>query len=224
MKIWLASAHVPTIESLLWLPLEGIITNPTVLLQAGSDWRGTVRSLGRYNFGDGYPLEHVHLQATGTSAEEIRRELAEYRELLFPRRLICKVPAVPEGFKALPRLVADGLAVNVTAVCSLTQAHVALQSGARFLALYVARLNEDGKDGTAGYRLVEDIRTYMERNRMEAQLIAASIRDQDQYEQVLRCGVHAVAAPPELLRQGLVHPLTESSTASFRAEWKEKAL
>lgn len=224
MKIWIASAHVATIESLLWLPLEGIITNPTVLLQAGSDWRATIRSLARYDFGEENPLERVHLQATGASAEEILTEMALYSELLHPRRLICKIPATLEAYRALRWLVRDGMMVNVTAVCSIAQAQVALQGGARFVALYVARLNESGGDGTAGFRLIEDILTYIERNRLDAQVIAASIRNREQYEQVLRGGVHAVAAPPELLMQVPEHPLTESSVESFRAEWQEKAL
>lgn len=224
MKIWIASARIATIESLVWLPLEGIITNPSVLLQAGADWRATVRNLARHDFGEGHPLEQVHVQATGATAKDIYAEMAEFRELISPRRLICKIPAVPEGYKVLPRLIDDGMTVNVTAVCSISQAQVALQGGARFVALYVARLNESDRDGTAGYRLVEDIRTYIERNGLDAEIIAASIRDQEQYEHVLRRGVHAVAAPPELLHQVLEHPLTERSVASFRSEWQENAV
>ena len=221
MKIWIASAHAPTIASLLWIPLEGIITNPTVLLQAGPDWRATVETLARYDFGEKQPLERVHLQALGVSAEEICAEMRTCSELLSPRRLICKIPAIAAGYEALPHLLDEGMTVNVTAVCSITQAQVALQGGASYVSIYAARLNDFDDRGTAGYRLAEDIRAYIERNRLDAELIAASIRDRAQYEQVLRLGVDAVAAPPELLTQVLEHPLTESSVESFRTEWRE---
>ena len=224
MQIWIASARISAIQKVLWAPIEGIITNPTVLLQEGPDWCATIQALAHHDFGAAHPLRKVHLQAIGTTRDKILSEMEAFRELLAPRDLICKIPASPGGFAAIPELVRLGLVVNVTAICTLAQAQVAAQAGAAFLSVYVARINDYGEGGLSGFRLLEEVHSYVERLNLNVRVIAASVRDQQQYEEVLRCGVHGVAVSPNLLVEVVEHPLTTRSLDAFHREWDENAL
>lgn len=220
MKIWIATADTRTLNAHRWAPVEGIITNPSVLLEPGPDWEGTLRALAGFDDRGTFRRSAVHVQVLHSDQSGILRELDRFRELLAPKTLICKIP-VGEGELAVARRLArDGEEVNMTAVCSLSQLHLAAHAGARHVSIYVARINDHGDDPEAGFRLVEEGRAYLERCGFATEIIAASVRNREQYETVMRRGAHAVAAPPALLDAVLKHELTESSLQTFREQWE----
>ena len=197
MELWIASAKTSDMDQVAWAPLAGIITNPSVLLQAGSDWQ----SIG---------LEH----------REILEEIQEYTHLLAPKQLIPKIPMTSGGIAAARDLVARGYIVNVTAACTLPQVEMALNAGATYVSMYVARINDASSNQTAGYQLVEWTRDYIDRNGLEAKIMAASVRNIEQYGEVIRRGAHAVAAPPQLIKEVVFDELTDTSLKAFAQEWK----
>ena len=220
MKIWIASADVDEISDCSWAPLEGIITNPSVLIRAGRDWKSTLRTLAESDWSGLRALEAIHLQAVSRDRDGILGEMECFAQLIQPKRLIAKVPVGPGGFAATPALIAQDMEVNVTGICSLSQAQVAIQAGARFVSVYVARVNDASRHGDGGFRLVADVREYIGRCGVDAQIMAASIRDQTQYEEIVRRGAHAVAATPQLIRQIVQDELTEQSMAAFQNDWE----
>lgn len=224
MKIWLATAKIEEIREVSWAPIAGVITNPTVLLDAGSDWRSTIRTLAGYRI-PGHPRSslEVHIQAISRKFEEIMGEMDEYSQLLSPKLLIPKVPIGSGGLAATAELKRRGFDVNVTALCSLPQVQMALNAGASYVSMYVARMNDASENGLAGYQLVEHTRSYIERNGFDAEIMAASVRTPEQYAEVIRLGAHAVAAPPKLLTDAVYHELSAKSLDAFEHAWKEAA-
>lgn len=223
MELWLATAKTEEIDEMSWAPITGIITNPSVLLQAGPDWRSSVRALASHRSRNDSVLDRVHIQSIGLERSEILDEMSEYATLLAPRQLIPKVPVTQGGIAATQDLIDQGYHVNVTALCSLPQVEMALNAGARYLSMYVARINDASEDGMAGYRLIEWTREYIDRNGLEAEIMAASVRNVEQYAEVIRRGAGAVAAPPHLLGEILSDELTDRSLQAFSDEWRSTA-
>jgi transaldolase len=219
MRIWIASADIAEIEQHEWAPIAGIITNPTVLLKAGSDWRSTLQAIATYTPRDGEFSPRVHVQAVSRDRDSIIREMSVYAALLVPKTLICKVPMGPGGIAATKHLVRLGFEVNITGISTIGQLQLAAEAGASFVSVYVARLN-DARGGDAGYRVVEDARRYLERYDPTIRIMAASVRDVDQYHEVIRLGAHAVAAPPQLIDRVVFDPETERSMEAFAREWR----
>jgi len=220
MDLWLATAKTSEIDEISWAPIVGIITNPSVLLQAGADWRSTIRALASHRPKSEGVVDRIHLQSIALDHQAILGEMEEYAELLKPGQLIPKVPVTRGGIAATRDLLAQGYTVNMTALCSLPQVEVALDAGATYLSMYVARINDASDDGIAGFRLVEWTRDYIDRNGLDAQIMAASVRTPDQYAEVIRRGAHAVAAPPLLLEEVLKDDLTDRSLQAFADEWR----
>lgn len=222
MKIWIASADVDEIRNCSWAPLEGIITNPSVLIRAGRDWKSTLRNLAVADWSGPRPLEAIHLQAVSRERDGILGEMECFAQLIQPKLLVAKVPVGAAGFAAMPALIDRYTEVNLTGICSLAQAQLAIQAGARFVSIYVARVNDASQNGDGGFRLVADVREYIGRCGLDAQLIAASIRDQTQYEEIVRRGAHAVAATPQLISQIVQDELTEQSLVEFENDWEKE--
>lgn len=223
MEIWLASAKVSEITAHEWVPISGLITNPSVLLAAGSDWRRTIEGIAQLSVVGGADVSNVHLQAIARDRESIVREMLEFAELLSPKHLVCKIPFGLGGLCAIPALAEMGFRTNVTALCTLGQLQLAERAGADYLSVYVARINDNAGGDAAGFRLVDDARSYLERVNSRAKIMAASIRSVDHYDEVIRRGAHSVAASPELLDAVRFNDLTESSLRDFAKKWHSTA-
>jgi transaldolase len=227
VKILVASAIVEEINTIPWAPLAGIVTNPTVLLAAGSDWRATLERLDREQFPEFPAVDSMHVQCIATESDQIRGEVDVYRSLVRRRSLVAKLVVSP-GALATIRQIKDefGLRVNVTAIASLAQAQLAVESGSDFVSVYVDRLNTWGAqngNGEQGYAVLDAIANFLARRHPTVELVAASIRDTEQYELAIATGCDAIAAPVDLLRRSIDHPLTQRGIADFAEDWRRAA-
>ena len=75
---------------------------------------------------------------------------------LDPERLVVKVPATMEGIKAANALVVDGVRVTITAAYAPHQVLVAASIGANYVAPYLGRMNDAGRDGIGTIVSIQD--------------------------------------------------------------------
>lgn len=210
MKLWLESANPSEIESAFRYPLVGIITNPKVIERENQPWQTTIQILDRVGKGP------VHLQTLSQTVNEIIEEVKIYKKLLPSKPLSIKLPCSAGSIEAIPKIHEMGHSVLVTSVCCFNQAMIALESGIEFLAIYCARLSESGGDGFA---LVEQVRNYIERENFSTEIMAASIRNEEQLDTVAQIGAHAVAISYGLLMKTFDHELTQQSIQDFQTVW-----
>ncbi len=215
MEYWLASARVDEISEARRFPLSGITTNPSLIAQAGPSWRTTLESLDRLGFGP------VQVQTVATALPGVIEEVKGFRDVLENVAFIAKLPVCEGTLQAIPVLKGMGLAVNVTAVCTINQGVLAMAYGADFVSVYVARMTELGGNGMA---LVENLRRVIDRDGYRARVMASSIRNVQQLGSVTLAGAHAVAVPFSLLRQAVADDLSERSIRSFAENWKKSEL
>jgi transaldolase len=133
-----------------WLPsglFHGITTNPTLLKQAGQPCRlDHLRQLSQRAVELG--CRELHLQAWGGDAASY---LACGRQLaaLAPGRIAVKLPVNREGAEAARSLIAEDVTVTFTACYDVPQVLIAAALGAAYIAPYLGRIGDHGRDGQA---------------------------------------------------------------------------
>lgn len=212
MEYWLASARTEDISEGRKFPLAGIVTNPSLIAQAGPAWRKTLQSLDSTGFGP------VHVQTVSCDPRAIVEQARTFRELLKHVAFIAKVPICDASLQAIPALKSMGLIVNVTAVCTVNQAAIAMAYGADLVSAYVHRITEQGGNG---YAVVENIRKIIDRDGYNARIMAVSIRNVQQLEAITLAGAHAVAISLPVLKQAVTDELSTRAIQGFAEDWKK---
>ncbi len=212
MKLFLDSAHLPHIEEIAsWGVLEGLTTNPTLIAKEGGlDLKPHIQKICKLVKGP------VSVEVTAEDAAgmiEQGREFAEYAE-----NVMVKLPMTTEGLKACRALSDDGIWVNMTLIFSANQALLAAKAGARFLSVFVGRLDDDGQDGMAVLgEVIQVVQSYS----MEAEVLAASMRHPRHVTEAALLGADIATIPYEVFKKLPLHPKTDKGLADFLTDWKK---
>ena len=153
-------------------------------------------------------LEELHLQAWPD--EHGNWEPMAQAIAALGAHIVVKLPAVDAAMQAAKVLCRQGTRVLVTALSNPLHALWAAEVGASFVAPYVGRLNEAGRNATA---LLETLVTLQ--NQGGPRLLAASIRDLDTLGQVIRLGAYGVTLQKKLLLEGLADPQALMAVEQF---------
>ena len=144
VRLYLDCAN--TIEWKKWAEtgmFYGFTTNPTILKRDGVHCTlPSIRQLTREAFG--LDVQELQLQAWGDTMAEMYSCALDLAEL--DTRVVVKLPITMDGILAARRLVNDGVPITLTAVYSVHQAVTALSLGASYVAPYLGRMNDAGKD------------------------------------------------------------------------------
>lgn len=196
------------------LPLAGVTTCPTLVVQErpGSFWKLLKEIRGVIG-----PERILHAQVMGGSAEEILGDArALWRRAGAEGPFYVKVPVTEAGFRAMPLLRREGIAFTATTIHSVSQAMLAAEQGAAYLAPYVNHIEDAGESGA---EMVGRTARFLERRGLSSQILAASFRNVRQILGVLEAGAHTVTVSPELAWKMAAHPMTDASVAKFRRAW-----
>lgn len=212
MLYLLDTANVDEIARLVdAYPVCGVTTNPAILGQEGGEPARQLRLI-RQAIG---PQRMLHAQVTGKDAETMVREALALRDAV-GESFYVKIPAVPEGLRAMPALKKEGLKVTATAIFDTSQALLFARAGADFVAPYVSRLDNIGADGVD---IVEEIMHDFKEYGITTGVLAASFRTADQIRRLAKHGITAVTVTPAFLEALLWHPMTDDAMRRFDAAW-----
>jgi transaldolase len=133
-----------------WLPTGlffGVTTNPTLLKKADQPCDlGHLRQLSSRALELG--AQELHLQAWGRTATELLR-CGSSLHAIAPNRIVVKVPVTTTGAEAAKELISQGIPITFTACYEPAQVLVAAALGARYIAPYLGRIGDLGRDGHA---------------------------------------------------------------------------
>lgn len=194
-----------------FFPLEGVTTNPTILLHSG--YKLTVAIEGIQELvGTGM----VHVQMISSETDDMVREAKKYRSYFdFGDNFYAKLPVTPNGYRAMRILKDAGINVTATAIFTQQQALVAMKAGADFVAPYVSRLDNISSHGIEVVGdIVENIALYG----LNGKVLAASFKTVDQIYRTSMAGAHSATISPELLHQLIKHPMTDISVKQFEID------
>ena len=207
-------ADIQVIKTLYeYYPVDGITTNPSILsktLRKPYDVLGELRAfLGSEG--------ELHAQVISSKAEDM---VAEAEAIL--RRVgsttYIKIPAVPEGIKAIRLLAERGCNTTATAVYTPMQAFVSAKAGASYVAPYVNRIDNLGGNGVETVRRIHEI---LRNNGLSTRVLAASFKNAHQMEELCRLGIDAATVSPAVMETVLDNASVREAVGKFNADFEK---
>ena len=193
--------------------MQGITTNPTLVLQAGlpvtlatyTDLLHKVADAG---------LAELMLQLPRADATEALRWLEPLQRTALDVgvTLTIKLPCHPDWLDCMEAVKSQGQAILLTGLSNPVQLLWAKACGARYVAPYIGRLVADGRDV---WPLMQAC--VAQQNEGPA-LLAASIKSPEVLTRLMACGAAGVTLPPASLIAWSHDTLTDAAMAQFERD------
>ena len=213
MKIFLDTSEVDIISKHCEPGLiDGVTTNPTLMMQAGRNPIDVIKDISALFPDD----SSISAEVVADTAEEMISQAKQYYSI--SSNITIKVPCTEEGLKACKFLSDRDIPVNVTLIFSTTQAILCAKAGAKYVSPFVGRCEDNGLSGIG---LIESIRTIYDRNNIDTQILAASIRTTEHVTNAFIAGTDIVTLPPSILKKMYKHDLTDQGIDQFDKDWKK---
>ena len=208
LRFYVDSAKVEEVSGVLADALvHGVTTNPTILERADRSVRDLPELYARW---EAEGAQEIFFQTWGDSTKSMLSN-AE-RIVSLGSRVVVKVTATREGFAAATALVAAETTVLVTAVYSQAQALMAATIGARYIAPYLGRMNDAGRDGVAEIGAMQALVAGS-----GTDVLAASLRTPNDIVALAVRGVPFFTAAPSVILAALQDDVSDSSAEEFEA-------
>ena len=213
MKLIIDDANVEKIKKIYeYYPVDGVTTNPSILAKSGRAPYQVLKEI-RQIIGDEAQL---HVQAVAATAEgmveDAHRIVAELGQNTF-----VKIPSVPEGFKAMKLLKAEGIGITATAIYTPLQGFLAGKCGADYAAPYVNRIDNMGYNGVQVAQTIHDI---FKKNNLSTQVLAASFKNSQQVLELCAYGIGAATIAPDVLEGLVKNPAITAAVADFTRDFE----
>jgi transaldolase len=215
MQIFLDTANIDQIKQAAQLGIiSGVTTNPSLLAkETTADYETVTKKICSIISGP------VSVEVLSETADEMIKEARVKAK--WASNVNIKIPITGEGLKATSILSKEGIEVNMTLCFSANQALLGALAGATYVSIFVGRLDDVGQDGM---QVVEDtIAILSNYPDLEAQVIAASIRNPMHVTYAAMAGAEVATVPYAVLMQMIQHPLTDVGIKRFLADWKSVA-
>lgn len=216
MNLLLDTANVADIRYFTeYFPIVGVTTNPTILAREGGD---IVEKLLEIRNIIGEDAE-LHVQVTAEASDAIVAEGRAIVKLLDrngKHTTFVKIPVTPDGLKATKILSGEGVPVTETAILTATEAMLAANAGASYVAPYVSRLENILVDGVG---TVADIVEVFAAGGNSTKILAASFKTAAEVLGVALAGADAATISPDVMKLLATHPTTTSSIEGFRRDF-----
>ena len=212
LRLYLDTANTATWKR--WLPtgmFYGITCNPLLLEKADIECSpSALKSLAQQAFDLG--IREVHLQAWGDSVPA----LLNIGNLLgsFDQRIVVKLPATQSGTVAAKMLIRSGIPVTLTAIYSIRQVLIAAAIGASYVAPYLGRIDDSGRDGFAEVATMQQV---LKGVGSTTRVLTASIRIIEDISELAERGVDTFTFSDAIAQAFFDVPETIEATAAFES-------
>jgi TalC/MipB family fructose-6-phosphate aldolase len=208
MRLYLDTADRAAAEPLLATGLfAGLTTNPTILRRASlavSDIPDV------YRWAADAGAREVFFQAWGQDTATLIQRGQQLRDL--GNEVVVKLVASRAGSAACAELAARDVPTLLTAVYAPSQAIVAAAAGATYIAPYLGKLQDAGRDGMADVIAMHQILTA---TGSQTKVLLASIRDATAIVSLARRGIQHFTMAPAVADQLFADELTADAARIF---------
>lgn len=212
MKIFIDSADVNEIKEVAsWGILDGVTTNPTLVAKTGREIKECVTEITQIVDGP------ISVEVISTDAYGMVKEAEDWAKIN-PKNITIKIPMSIEGLKAVKILAEKNIKTNVTLVFSPNQALLAAKAGATFISPFVGRLDDISH---FGMEIVSDIVQIFNNYGFATEIIVASVRNPLHVVEAARMGAHIATIPFAVLKQMVMHPLTDIGIKKFFDDYQK---
>jgi len=211
MKFFIDTANVNEIKEAAALGiLDGVTTNPSLVLREGRDFRKLLDEILALVDGP------VSAEVISTTYEGILKEGLELSKI--HKNIVVKVPLIKEGLKAVKTLSDEGIKTNVTLCFSPSQALLAAKAGATYISPFVGRLDDISH---SGMELISQIVQIYRNYDYETQVLVASIRHPLHLVDAAMIGADVCTMPFDVINKLFNHPLTDLGLEKFLKDWSK---
>jgi len=214
LRLFLDSADAETYDA--WLPtgmFTGVTTNPAILERDGVECSVEALSALARNALEFDAVDEFQVQTWGEDSDEMwENGIALAR--LDPERLVVKVPATLEGIKAANALVVDGVRVTITAAYAPHQVLVAASIGANYVAPYLGRMNDAGRDGMG---TIVSMQETVEELESDMRVLVASVRTAAELSKLAAKGCDTFTISEKVAAEMFSDPLTTQAALDFQS-------
>lgn len=215
MQIFIDSANPDQIRAAqTWGRIDGVTTNPSLVASVGKPYGQLVHELLEIVSGS------ISLEVIATDFGSMMVQARQLARL--SHKVVVKIPCTTDGLQAVQHLTREGIKTNVTLVFSLSQAILAAKAGATYCSVFVGRLEDVAEH--SGDELLAQVRTLYDDHKVSTKLLAASIRNEDHFEQALLVGADIVTVPYPVLERLSKHSLTDLGLQRFLEDWSRAQL
>lgn len=217
MALYIDSAFVQDIIHVAQtVPLAGVTTNPTILLQArerGQDLspQSVLSELLRTIGGT------IFIQPGATGEENMYQEVLAYIQAS-PNRVIPKIPMTHTGMRVAQRLKHQQHRIAFTAVTTVAQAYSAAMISADFVIPYYGRMERSGIDASERISEMADV---LHNVGLPTRILVASIKSAEEVSCALLAGADDLTIAPSVLLDMISDPLTEEAIERFSQDWQK---
>jgi TalC/MipB family fructose-6-phosphate aldolase len=208
LRLYIDTAERAAAESLLATGLfAGVTTNPTIL-QRASKGVADVGDIYRWAIDAG--AREVFFQAWGEDAGTLIERGQQLRDL--GPEVVVKFVATRAGSAACAALADRNVPTLLTAVYDAGQAIVAAAAGAKYIAPYLGRLNDAGRQGISEVLAMHEVLTA---THSTTKVLVASIRNVSDVVALARQGVDCFTMAPAVAEEFFADPATAEAARSF---------
>jgi transaldolase len=215
IELYLDSGNLDEIKEIASFEiLNGVTTNPSLVLKGGMDFKTLIRSVITVLNDAKIKNYTVSAEVTADTADEMIKQGVVLAKIA-PHVLI-KVPITIEGIKAIKFLSQKKIRTNATLCFSVNQALLAAKAGAYVVSPFVGRLDDAGQ---SGIELIKEIRKVYDNYQLNTKIIAASIRSTKDVKEAALAGAEIATIPYKIFKQIYEHPLTNLGLKKFNEDW-----
>ena len=211
MQLFLDGSDIDKIRKFSALGLiDGITTNPSIILKSGKNMIEVVSELADIVSGS------VSAEVSALESEKMVEEGLKLSEIA--KNVTVKLPITWDGLGACNALSKKGISVNMTLCFSVSQALLAAKAGAEYVSPFIGRLDDLNLEGVD---LISDIKLVYSNYNFPTKILAASIRTINHVKQCARHGADVATIPIDIFEKLVKHPLTDSGLSQFTADWEK---
>ena len=208
MKLYVDTADRAAAESLLATGLfHGVTTNPTILQRASM---GVADLHDIYRWAVEAGAQEVFFQAWGEDAATLIERGQQLRDL--GREVVVKFVATRAGSTACAGLAARGIPTLLTAIYDPGQAIIAAAAGATYIAPYLGRMNDAGREGIAEVVAMHEV---LVATGSRTKVLLASVRSVPEMVALARRGVDCFTMAPAVAEGFFTDELTADADRAF---------
>lgn len=215
MQVFIDSADPQQVRTAWeWGRIDGVTTNPSLVASVGRSYRDVINELLTIVNGP------ISLEVVATDYDTMLHQALALA--CISHKVVVKIPCTTEGLQVVKVLAEKSIKTNVTLVFSLSQALLAAKAGATYCSVFVGRLEDVAEH--SGDELLSQVRTAYDDHHISTQLLAASIRSEEHFEQAFLTGADIVTAPYHVIERLIKHQLTETGLQRFLDDWNRSGL
>ena len=188
--------------------IKGVTSNPTIIVKDKADIMKLIEVIPKD--------KELFVQVISDELEGIIEETKKLMSL--SENIIVKIPATPNGLKAIKILKEQNIKTLATGIYSVEQALMAANCGAAYVAPYVNRICDLEIDGVKA--ALEIQKTFKQQN-IDCKVLAASFKNMMQVKELMINGIDAVTISADLMEKLIYNKNTEYAVKDFVSAWKD---